>query len=282
MTADLSVVIPVRNRPQSVLRTIESIREDDARTAIIVVDDASMDDTVDMVRSAWGGAVQLIEAPQHLGVSAARNLGAESATTDFLAFLDSDDEVRPGWAEVLVRGASSTGLACCGAEISSEGRIKVEVPRDLGPVFRHRKGLFLAGSYALRRDVFERAGRFDTEMSFGENTELAMRLVDEVTEVTCDERTLLLVHGRRRRTEHDSGRYHSAVRLLEKHRGRLALEPRELASYYAIASKGAERAGDYRESVRWQLHAAKAAPSVKNVLRLGRPLLARLSRRSPV
>src|ERR1700693_6168003 len=63
---------------------------------VIVVDDASTDDSVAILK-AFGSSVRVICAPKNIGANPARNLGASAANGDYLAFLDGDDLLSP-WA----------------------------------------------------------------------------------------------------------------------------------------------------------------------------------------
>jgi glycosyltransferase involved in cell wall biosynthesis len=63
---------------------------------VIVVDDASSDDSVDLMK-VFGNSLRLICASENIGANAARNLGASIASGDYLVFLDGDDLLSP-WA----------------------------------------------------------------------------------------------------------------------------------------------------------------------------------------
>lgn len=103
---DVSVVMPVYNRSGLIVRALDSIRRQ-ARPpkALIVVDDASTDDTIEQVRS-WSQRTNfpvVIESmAKNGGPAAARNHGIAVATTSLVAFLDSDDEHLPNTLEKLV------------------------------------------------------------------------------------------------------------------------------------------------------------------------------------
>jgi glycosyltransferase involved in cell wall biosynthesis len=94
----LSAVIPVWNRPRVLWDAIDSALAQGAEGEIevIVVDDASTDDTVAGVERRYGSRVRLLRSPYRRGPGAARNAGARVATGELLAFLDSDDVWLPG------------------------------------------------------------------------------------------------------------------------------------------------------------------------------------------
>ena len=85
-----SVIIPVYNLAETLPRAIESVIEQTwPAHEIIVVDDGSTDNSLH-VANGFANKVRVI-SQVNAGVSAARNRGAESATGDWLAFLDADD-----------------------------------------------------------------------------------------------------------------------------------------------------------------------------------------------
>lgn len=95
-TVDVTVVMPCYNRSTLILRSLESLRAQQTwPRQVIVVDDASSDDSVKTVRD-WakisGFPVIVEELAHNGGVAAARNRGIQLANTTYIAFLDSDDE----------------------------------------------------------------------------------------------------------------------------------------------------------------------------------------------
>ena len=103
----IAAVIPVRTREEFIGRALESVLEQLRQPdEIIVVDDGSTDDTVDVVRS-YGPRIRLVQTA-HAGVGVARNLGVETAASDFVAFLDSDDFWQPEHLERMSHAMSAT------------------------------------------------------------------------------------------------------------------------------------------------------------------------------
>lgn len=89
-----SVIIPAYNGAATITGALQSVLEQTYQPhEIIVVDDGSADQTAEVVRR-FGDRVHYFYQ-ENKGVSAARNMGAEIATGDWLAFLDADDWYYP-------------------------------------------------------------------------------------------------------------------------------------------------------------------------------------------
>jgi glycosyltransferase involved in cell wall biosynthesis len=91
----VSVIIPCFNASRFLAEAIESVLAQTHRNIeLIVVDDGSTDDSIEIVRS-FGERVRSEALPHNQGVNFARNRGVELARGEFLQFLDSDDLLRP-------------------------------------------------------------------------------------------------------------------------------------------------------------------------------------------
>ena len=102
----ISVVIPVYNREQSIRRAIDSVLGQELLPdEIIVVDDGSTDRTPEIL-SSYLPKIQIVRQ-ENRGVSAARNRGIKAANGEWIAFLDSDDEWLP---DKLIKQISCYGL----------------------------------------------------------------------------------------------------------------------------------------------------------------------------
>ena len=93
---EVSVVIPAHNRAHSLNRALNSlIGQNGNELEVIVVDDASTDDTERVVKNHPVKPVY-IRHDTNRGSSAARNTGIRHARGEFITFLDSDDYYLPG------------------------------------------------------------------------------------------------------------------------------------------------------------------------------------------
>lgn len=97
----ISVVIPLYNCKKYIVRAIKSILSQTYLPAeIIVVNDGSSDNGEKLVEDMNHPLVRLINQ-KNGGVSIARNRGITEAKSDFIAFLDADDEWLPNHLETI-------------------------------------------------------------------------------------------------------------------------------------------------------------------------------------
>jgi teichuronic acid biosynthesis glycosyltransferase TuaG len=90
-----SVVIAAYNASRTISAALQScMSQTYAAFEIIVVDDASTDDTLQLVQS-FSPEIKIISLKENKGVSATRNAGWAMASGDYVAFLDSDDVWHP-------------------------------------------------------------------------------------------------------------------------------------------------------------------------------------------
>lgn len=97
-----SIIIPTFNRSQLIQRSIDSVlllfSGSNLEYEIIVVDDASVDNTKELIDEEYSeqiksGILHYHYLKKNVGVTAAKNFGALSAKFERLIFLDSDDEL---------------------------------------------------------------------------------------------------------------------------------------------------------------------------------------------
>jgi len=97
--ASVTVVIPAHNASTTLLRALESVaRQTLLPKAIIVANDVSTDNTLHIATEyAKSSAIpmQVLDMPSNVGPGGTRNAAWDVATTDYVAFLDADDQWHP-------------------------------------------------------------------------------------------------------------------------------------------------------------------------------------------
>ena len=109
--SDVSVIITTYNRCALIPRAVESVRRAGNNLEIIIIDDASQDQTQDVCRAMRD--VRYIRVRRRRGVSGARNIGIVASTAPHLCFLDDDDMRLPGTIDAqvaLLRANPSAGM----------------------------------------------------------------------------------------------------------------------------------------------------------------------------
>jgi glycosyltransferase involved in cell wall biosynthesis len=116
----VTVVIPTRNRLHLLREAIESVeRQSLSDWELVVVDDASEDDTPRWLEGQRDPRIRWVRLDQHSERSAARNRGLREARGETVLFLDDDDRLRAGALERLNRvlGRRPEAVAAVGATV---------------------------------------------------------------------------------------------------------------------------------------------------------------------
>ncbi|MEU0880274.1 glycosyltransferase [Lentzea sp. NPDC005914] len=179
--ASTTVVIATRNRSASLLRTLTHLSE--LAVPVIVVDNASDDDSVALVRQRFP-EVRVLESPVNLG-AVARNLGVRAARTPFVAFADDDSWWAPDAferAEPIFEEHPDLAVLAARTLVGP-----LEKPDPITPLLRHSplgEGVagpavlgFMACSAIVRRQAYLEVGGFSPVLFFrGEETLLSWDL----------------------------------------------------------------------------------------------------------
>jgi len=100
----LSIVIPVFNRASLIKACLDSVlAQSIGQFELIVVDDASNDQTVAVVRSFLDPRIRLFVNDKNRGVSYCRNKAIALAQGDIVVFIDSDCVAQPNWLSELIK-----------------------------------------------------------------------------------------------------------------------------------------------------------------------------------
>ena len=151
------------------------------------------------------------------------------------------------------------------------------LPAPLGPVFCDYEGMFLAGTFFVRRDLFDAVGGFRPGLQHLQQTEFALRLLPHCRargyEVRSVPEALVQLHagGPRRAGPENTRALRAAMEVvLDCHGAQLAHSPWILAQYWTVAGVAAARTGDYRAARRYIARGVRVRPrDWKHWARLG-------------
>jgi mycofactocin glycosyltransferase len=202
-THDVTVVIPVRDRPEQ-LKTLLSALDG---MACVVVDDASENPARTEATALEFGA-HFIGLRANRGPSQARNVGLGSAATELVAFVDSDCVPEGDWLAPILDlfddplvGAVAPRVAP--AEVSPPTRLsryeRVRSSLDMGTtpgLVRPLSRLSYVPSAALVvRRIATALPFFDPELRGGEDVDLVWRLTDAGWDVRYAPASVVHHHG---------------------------------------------------------------------------------------
>jgi GT2 family glycosyltransferase len=275
---------------------------------VVLVDNGSRDGSPAHVRERWP-AVEVLEIPDNIGVAAALNRGAEATDGEYVALLNNDLELLPGWLGALVccldehpRAATATGKM-----LSYHRRDHLDGAGDLfmwsgaathrgfgerdegqydavGPVFSP-----CAGAALYRRAAFEAVGPFDEDFfAYLEDIDWGLRAQLAGFESRYEPAAVCFHHGgattgQRRRYYDRLQRRNQILLVIKDYPGRALLRHgTKVLLHQAGWIVAAYRDGALREQLASVADAARLAPRMlakrRDVQRRRRASLAQLDR----
>lgn len=194
-----SVVIPLYNKQNSIVSTLQSVlAQTNQNFEIVVVDDGSTDNSAQVVEEFFekhpslqgGDRGRLVKKPNG-GVCSARNRGIQEARYDYVALLDGDDLWDEHYLEEQVKliqdfpEAKMWGINF--AEMSNGNLIR-KLPTGLPEGYRgyvenyfqmpgRISDLYCSSSVVISKEVFERVGYFDERIKYSEDIDMWYRII---------------------------------------------------------------------------------------------------------
>jgi glycosyltransferase involved in cell wall biosynthesis len=188
----VSIIIPTRNRAALLRQTIRSVLDQTwSETEVIVVDEASEDRT-QAVLSQFADDIRVIHHETPQGPSAARNIGVDKSSGEYVIFLDDDDLLHPHHIQELMRFAEDLPeghIAASGWRRFRVSGNSVEVgpvvrppetwqaPEAISAIFGHDPGCLVWGPSALWPvEVFDEE-RWDQDLYNNEDVDFYSRIL---------------------------------------------------------------------------------------------------------
>lgn len=199
----ISIIIPTHNRASQLERCLRSLCTLDYPTAhleILIVDDASTDETSAMLHRflqediAQHMAIRIVSHSFRQGVAIGRNTGAKAAHYSLLAYIDSDCIASPTWLKELVPAFQDASIAAVGGMIRAYERHSM-----LGRYEDVRSSLFMGmrpqqvclkgpltylptANFLVRREWWQQLNGF-APLTFGEDVDFCHRLLAHDTHI---------------------------------------------------------------------------------------------------
>lgn len=187
-TLTLSVIVPTYNDAHGLRETVQSLVRQNypvAKYEVVVVDNGSTDDTLAVARALAGDYPDLVSAVEEKSVQssyAARNKGIVNSTGEILCFLDSDMTVEPNYLSQISARFAAGDVAYLGQAVKvvvEEQSVAAGYNQAQGfPIEAYMRQQHFAGAgcLAVRRDLMEAVGAFDSRLESSGDLEFGQRV----------------------------------------------------------------------------------------------------------
>lgn len=254
MTADcptVTVVLPTYNDAAHLRRAIGSVvGQTTPAWELLVVDDASTDETEQVVATHDDPRIRYLRLPANTGVAVAQNAGIDEARGDLVVFLHSDDELFPAklarQVELLQRVPATVGAVQSAIEIVWDDHTERWPPTldGVGPgdVLAYRVQVHMSG-LMVRRSVAASV-RFDPHLRGAEDRDFCIRLLQTTTLAFDPELLSRVTKSPSRLGSQNKAPIYEY--LFEKHRAEIEGDRRVHADWDFRIARAHARAGDLR------------------------------------
>jgi len=180
-----SIIITTHSRPKLLRRAVESAFAAGTNLEVIVVDDASTDETATVCRDLTG--IKYVRVERNQRVAGARNLGLLASTGQYITFLDDDDVRLPGSLDrqiKLLETNSEAGLIYGHAILADQSGepTNQSYPRicHQGDVLWELLGqnFIPCGTAVFRRSCLDRVGLLDQSLAGIDDWDLWIRIAE--------------------------------------------------------------------------------------------------------
>jgi glycosyltransferase involved in cell wall biosynthesis len=186
----VSIIITTYNRASLVVKAVDSVLQQTFTDyELIVVDDASTDNTATLLQSRYGNAIVYIRQARNGGISAARNAGIAVSRGVYIAFLDDDDEWLPEKLALQterLQADVALGMISCWSYVTDEhdaiiGQLQPDKAAATFNAILCRNIDAPPSAALIKKTVFTATGVFDIGLSGCADWDLWIRIAQEST-----------------------------------------------------------------------------------------------------
>ena len=268
----LSIIIPTYNRPQLLLRAVNSALAQTIKNfEVLVVDDCS-EKPVDLPEHS---RLRVLRLPENKGGSAARNIGIKEARGKWISFLDDDDELLPHMAEVSLKAIEKSSLpkpigVISGIEVvyEEDSTTKIRLPPTL-PLGSHYglekispvESFFCKQTLVVEKDVLLSIGGFDESLPSRIHTDLFLRLNIVCSILGIKQVGYRLYKHKGFQISSDPTRRQAGFhRIVEKHQKTFQAHPKMFADFIYNQAVTSYKMGQSQAGLKKLFWAAKVSP----------------------
>jgi len=198
-----TIVIPTFNRANLLREAIINVNEYTKHRTdieILIIDNNSSDNTFDIVEELMKSNPSLLYfKEENQGLSYAKNRAIQEASGEIIIFLDDDIEIDEKWIDAILKPFDDMTIAVVGGKVLPH---KVQIPGWLPFKYYFLASIFdpgdemalvshvMGGNCAIRKEVFDQIGVFDTALGrkgsvllSGEENDLYSRITQKGYEI---------------------------------------------------------------------------------------------------
>ena len=278
----ISIIIPTYNRAHSLPRAVNSVlNQTNPNWELIIVDDGSTDNTSVIVKDYLKYTNIKYVQKENTGAGDSRNKGAALASFDYIAFLDSDDELNLMWIEEFLEVIKNdnVGIIFCEAikvDLNSNQPTPITLKSNEKLYHTATPFNFLGGCFLVNKGLFDTIKGYDSLFPSNQHFELSLRLIPKLLQsdfkIYSIKKQLVTIYvsSDDRIRKNWKSIYEGTNLLIKKHKDFLSNEPNALSVSYAVLANTGNKIGVNKyEVVKHQSHAIYYNPfNFKNYLRL--------------
>ena len=252
----VSVIIPTYNRAYLIEQAIYSVlNQTYPNIELIIVDDASNDNTESIIKNFNDARISCIKQKQHAGAAAARNKGILESRGEFISFLDSDDTINPEKIQkqvnAILNADEDVAAVYCGLNL-----IDFKTKEIIGQSI-HKKNFYnnfkngkfiltpTTGTILARKDAIVDIGGFDERLPAHQDTELAIRFCQKYNYLLLEEFLVNAVKNHDQISSVSKNHIKGKEIIFEKHKKFLSKHIlyglcKQIANYYIISGNSSK------------------------------------------
>ncbi len=185
-----SVVIPLYNKEDFIKNSLNSVLSQTFQDfEIIIIDDCSTDRSLSIVKHFIDKRIKIIEHSKNKGLSASRNTGINTASAEYIAFLDADDLWKPGFLEkidFLIETYPQASLFATKYDVLLKNNKTLEHQFQIKDFTNHgiipnffennlNQSIFYPSCLCVQKKVFESIGLYNESINYSEDVDFNIR-----------------------------------------------------------------------------------------------------------
>lgn len=271
MVPIVSIILPTYNRARLIGRSINSVLLQTFHDfELIVVDDASTDNSEDVIKELSDPRLRYIRHEMNRGGAAARNTGIQAAAGNFIGFQDSDDEWLPEKLAKQIQAfhtsSQETGVVYSGCN-RIDGLKKTYIPSPgINPKRGKLHSRLLAGNFItlpsllVKKECLEKVGVFDERLLRLHDWDLFIRIARHYDFAFIDEPLLISYFTSESISSKEDSLLEACEIILDKHHDDLIKNKKIISSHQYFLGDRSVKSGNRQKGITFLCEAFKNNP----------------------